>query len=472
MREDPISRRTVPLSIPGPSAGEPTSVPAARDYYDRSWGAFVEGQHVDANDELWARQVPIMRVFAYAVIAVTLVSGYPRDDSTGWRGPAFAALIAAVAVVFWFMWVRKVIWQYPVRTLGAHAVFQVLVYAALVTLSPQAALLQLIVYPQVVFSIAIRWAVAGSLAVGACTGLAALARSSTDPAAALPVLFYNLLIATLVVTLGVWIRQTISQSMERRALIGAITEARAELASAELDAVVAGERTRMAREIHDTLAQGFTSVVALLEAADADLDRHSERAREDIRAAREIARSSLSDARTMVWALRPEAIAAAGLPAAIERVARLGGSTDPAVDATVCGRQRRLHPDVEVTLLRAAQEAVANARRHAAASRISVTLTYFDDEISLDVADDGRGFDPEAAARSGGLGLLGMRERAEALGGSVSIESSPGEGSAIAVTLPALEPAGPATSPVPAAAPAPAVAPAPETGPDDLGAAR
>jgi signal transduction histidine kinase len=96
---------------------------------------------------------------------------------------------------------------------------------------------------------------------------------------------------------------------------------------------------------------------------------------------------------------------------------------------------------LEVTLLRAAQEAVANARRHAGATRISVTLTYFDDEISLDVADDGRGFDTAAAPRSGGLGLLGMRERAEAVGGSVSIESTLGEGTAVAIILPAIEPA-------------------------------
>ena len=92
-----------------------------------------------------------------------------------------------------------------------------------------------------------------------------------------------------------------------------------------------------------------------------------------------------------------------------------------------------------MTLLRAAQEAIANARRHAAASHITVTLTYYPDEVSLDVTDDGCGFDPSEALKRGGLGLIGMRERAEALGGSLAIESTPGEGTAVAVTLPAIE---------------------------------
>ena len=110
-----------------------------------------------------------------------------------------------------------------------------------------------------------------------------------------------------------------------------------------------------------------------------------------------------------------------------------------------------------MALLRAAQESLANARRHARATRISVTLTYFTDQASLDVIDDGRGFDASVVAGSGGMGLLGMRERAERLGGSVVIESAPGEGTAVAVTLPAIEP------PLPGPAPA---AGAPDTGSD------
>ena len=107
------------------------------------------------------------------------------------------------------------------------------------------------------------------------------------------------------------------------------------------------------------------------------------------------------------------------------------------------GRPRSLHPDVEVAILRAAQEALANVRRHAHARRTTMTLTYFDDEVSLDVIDDGRGFDPGALAApgpSGGHGLRGMRERAERLGGRLEIETAVGEGTAIALALPAVAP--------------------------------
>jgi len=110
---------------------------------------------------------------------------------------------------------------------------------------------------------------------------------------------------------------------------------------------------------------------------------------------------------------------------------------------TVTGSIRALHPDVEVTLLRAAQESLANVRRYAAARRVTVTLSYFNDLVTLDVADDGRGFDPASRADpgpAGGLGLIGMRERAEGLGGSLAVESAIGEGTTIAVSLPAIPP--------------------------------
>ena len=452
MADRPVARQA---TEPGSSDGDtavpaPTSVPRAghADYYDPAWGALVEGQRVDEADEPWFRQLPHMRVYGFVVLAVALVTAYPRVDPGGWRGPAAVAGIATLAVVFWIMWVRRPIWEYPTRILAAHGAFQVAAYAGLVSISPSFAVLQLVVYPQVVFSLPMRWSIAGGMSIGVITGIAILAGSSSLETA-LPLVFYNLLTAALVVAMAVWMRQTIAQSMERRALIEQLQVARLELAAAETEAAVAEERARFAREIHDTLAQGFASVVTHLEAADATLDADPTRARGDVRAAREVARASLADARTLVWALRPETIATAGLPAAIERIATTAASAGtPVVEVTISGRPRTLHPEVEVTLLRAAQECMANARRHAAATRVTVTLTYFADEVSLDVADDGCGFDPSAAGRTGGMGLLGMRERVDGLGGRLAIESATGEGTIVAVTLPAIEP------PVPSAAPA------------------
>jgi signal transduction histidine kinase len=404
--------------------------------------------------------LPVMRIYGFVVLAVGLLVAYPRNDPSGWRGPASLALVAALAVAFWLMWERRPIWEYGPRTLAAHGVFQLAAYAALVSLSWPFAVLQLVVYPQILFSLPVAWAIAGGLFIGAITGLAILAGSSAGLATALPLAVYSLLTSALFVAIAVWMRRTIAQSMERRALIGELTTARQELAAAEREAAVAGERARLAREIHDTLAQGFASVVTHLEAAEACLGPDEERARRDVRSAQEVARASLAETRTLVWALRPEMIATAGLPAAIERVAAAGGSAGPAVEVTISGPPRRLHPAVEVTLLRAAQEALANARRHAAAAHVVVTLTYFADAVSLDVADDGRGFDPTTADRSGGLGLLGMRERVADLGGELAIESAPGEGTALAVTLPAIEP------PTPVVASANAAGASPEAGMD------
>lgn len=466
-----------------PQRGVAAMADEPRDYYDPAWGTYVvENQGIDARGELWDRQLPVMRVFGYLVLGLALVAGLPRGATEPWQPALAVATVGVLAVVFTVMWVRRPIWVYSTRTLAIHGAFQLAAYALLVSLSPGFAVLQLIVYPQVVFSLPVRWSIAGSLFIGAFTGLVIVADAG-DPMSALPWLLGSLLVAALVIVMGIWMRLTISQSLERRALISELTAARHELASAEREAAVAEERARLSREIHDTLAQGFASVVAHLEAADASLGSDAGRARGDVRAAAEVARASLAEARTLVWELRPETIADAGLPAAIERIAAAGQGADgskgaggqlrdaagprpgPTVAVSISGEPRTLHPEVEVTLLRAAQEALANARRHAAASRIDVTLTYFGDQVSLDVVDDGRGFDPATTGHSPGLGLRGMRERAEALGGSLVIESVAGEGTTVAVTLPAIEPpASFTTARQDAAVVAPAAAPAPVRG--------
>ena len=212
-------------------------------------------------------------------------------------------------------------------------------YAALVALSPAFVVLQILIYPQVVFSLALRWAIAGGFAIGAISALVVLAGAGGDIQAALPGMAGALLTAGMVVALAMWIRETIAQSLERRSLIDQLTAARRELAAAERAAGVADERTRLAREIHDTLAQGFASVVTHLEAADASLAGDPERARRHVTAAEEVARASLAETRTLVWALRPEAIATAGLAAAIERVA--GGGRSRARQNRCRGRRLR-----------------------------------------------------------------------------------------------------------------------------------
>jgi signal transduction histidine kinase len=120
-------------------------------------------------------------------------------------------------------------------------------------------------------------------------------------------------------------------------------------------------------------------------------------------------------------------------------VRRWSADTGIPASTTVTGEAFGLHPEGEVTLLRSAQEALANVRRHAGASQVQVTLSYLPDLVMLDVRDDGVGMDPAALPRrhvEGGFGLEAMRQRAERAGGRLTVESTPGEGTAIAVALP------------------------------------
>jgi signal transduction histidine kinase len=208
-------------------------------------------------------------------------------------------------------------------------------------------------------------------------------------------------------------------------------------------AAVLDERQRLAREIHDTLAQGFTSIVLHLEAAEGALPGEWQVVRQHLDQARRTARDSLVQARRLVWALRPAILERTSLPTAVERVvARWMADTGITARATMTGTACPLPPPAEITLLRAVQEALSNVRKHARADQVSVTLSYMGDVVVLDVQDDGVGFDPAgvqappAVGEAGGFGLAAMRERVEELGGALLVESAPDEGTTLVVEIP------------------------------------
>jgi signal transduction histidine kinase len=205
-------------------------------------------------------------------------------------------------------------------------------------------------------------------------------------------------------------------------------------------AAVLAERNRIARELHDTLAQGFTGVSMQLEAVSAKLGRE-ESARAHLNQARLLVRSSLAEARRSVRDLRSELLDGASLCEALKVVARqLTDGSDVRAEVSVGGAQRRLPERVERNLFRVGQEALTNAARHAGATRLRVRLDYEEGRVRLEVADDGRGFRPSDYATgggdSGGFGLQGMRERVAQLGGELSIESRPGAGTQVTATVP------------------------------------
>lgn len=212
----------------------------------------------------------------------------------------------------------------------------------------------------------------------------------------------------------------------------------AQLVEQARDAGVVEERQRMAREIHDTLAQGLTGIVAQIQAAEQAAEQ-PERWRRHLRTAAQLARESLAEARRSVQAVRPEALENARLPEAAAEVARRWSSIEGVgVEVTTTGRPRPLPTEVEVTLLRTAQEALANVAKHARAGRVGVTLSYMEDAVTLDVRDDGVGFAVGAAAGDG-VGLVAMRQRVEGLGGRLEIESEPGGGTAISASAPTVD---------------------------------
>jgi signal transduction histidine kinase/ligand-binding sensor domain-containing protein len=202
-------------------------------------------------------------------------------------------------------------------------------------------------------------------------------------------------------------------------------------------AAVLAERNRIAREIHDTLAQGFVGIAVQLDTVAKMQAVSAEAAREHLDRARILARSSLAEARRTVWALRAGALETEDLAGALREIAdQLSGETSVAVE--VSGARRRLPPDVENNLFRIGQEAVANAVRHAQARRIRVDLDYGDRRVRLSVRDDGRGFDVEAATHSapGHFGLAGIRERVHNLGGELTVLSAQGDGAELIVEVP------------------------------------
>lgn len=234
--------------------------------------------------------------------------------------------------------------------------------------------------------------------------------------------------------LGRWVKQVVAQSEERAALIEQLESTRAELAAAHREAGIMAERHRIAGEIHDTLAQGFTSIVTLVQAAMAGLESQ-EPAREHLRLALATARENLAEARTLVSTLGPAGLEDGSLADAIRRAAdSTGASGGMRACCEVTGTPRQLPTGTEVMLLRVCQEALANVRKHAAATRVDVRLAYGRRAAELTVADDGRGFDKGTVC--GGYGLRGMRERARQAGGSVEVTTSPEAGTVVRAEVP------------------------------------
>ncbi|MCF6467735.1 sensor histidine kinase [Nonomuraea sp. MG754425] len=206
----------------------------------------------------------------------------------------------------------------------------------------------------------------------------------------------------------------------------------AQLLTQAHQAGILDERQRMAREIHDTLAQGLTGIITQLRAAQRVEDSGTH-----VTLALNLAQDSLTEARRSVSALQPHQLEDAHLPEAMTTLARnWSQSTGVDLHVEVTGDRVPLSPVIDVTLFRVAQEALNNVAKHAHATRAGLTLSYTGTVVLLDIRDNGTGIhNPD----SKGFGLSSMRQRLRGVGGSLEIESTPGEGTAVSATVPALQ---------------------------------
>lgn len=380
------------------------------------------------------------------ITAVVLLRPTPSGP-----GPA-VTLALAVGVAGWYgLWavIRRIERQPPSRV-AFFFVGMAALWTALIMIHPLFQVVAAFLFvPLCVISVG--WAVAaGALFVGGVAMRTIVFGGGISwlevALVAVPVGFGLLLV--------LYVAAIVNQSRERHRLLEELRDTRAELAAAERQAGALGERERLSREIHDALAQGFTSIVMLLEAAEESLSPGESAARRQIAQAIQTARESLSEARRLVRALAPEPLVRESLPGALELLTgRLAQEAGIDARTVITGRPRPLPTAHEIALLRVAQEALANVRRHARASRATLTLSYLPVVTVLDVQDDGVGLadrQPPGGV-GGGFGIPNMRRRLEELGGKLTVESAPGEGTTLVAELPLLKER-PAERPAPAEA--------------------
>lgn len=383
--------------------------------------------------EVWEQWDWVWHISAYTFLGLNIVLVLGNTPPIS-RPLLFLALSALLAL--WYLpFVATPItswWNTP-----RHGVLYFLLgwalWGGLLALDDCCLLLAGMFYPVIFTRFPIRWAI--TVAVSQTLGLYLLFVLLYTPENWLIALLIALGLMIAAILIGVFVAAVIRQSEERQRLLDEFIQTRARLLKAEREVGVLAERQRLAREIHDTLAQQFTSIIMHLSAA-----RLGDPATIQLRMqqAEQSARAGLNEARRIVWDMRPEQLEHASLVEGLEGVvARWSVENAVKVAVAVTGNPHPLNAAIDVALLRISQEALHNIRKHARAQNVNITLSYMPDMLALDVVDDGQGFD---AVQDGyGFGLKSMRERAEELGGSLTIESEPGQGTKIAVSIPVLE---------------------------------
>jgi signal transduction histidine kinase len=370
--------------------------------------------------------------FAGVLVLAAALAVFERELDAG-RRAAVLALLGGIALLYTVAGVRAFHRHCSPLPSRLYVGGVVPLVVAAFALYPGVGLVFFAVFAQLWALLPTRQAIAATVVLSAAIGVVLVVSFDASPAGAVLQTGVSLTFSLL---FGLWISRIIDQSHRRAEVIGELEATRAELAAVSHDAGVLAERERLAREIHDTLAQGFTSVLMLLELAESDVDADPAAARRRLAMAQQTVRQNLAEARSLVAALTPVDLQAAPLPEAVGRVVeRFGRERGLPAALAVEGTPQPLPASQEVVLLRAAQEALANVGRHAGSCRVSVTLRYGADGAELAVTDDGSGFVPDGTPATG-YGLAGMRRRVEEAGGVLRVDSAPGAGTTVRVSLP------------------------------------
>jgi signal transduction histidine kinase len=360
--------------------------------------------------------------FAVTLVAVVAVLLLVSDEPVSYRLVSAGLLIVmAIGYVFYGR-PHIVVEQEPGARPGRIFVGGlVLLLVPAVVFDGNASFLLFAVCPLLFMSLATREAIIMIIVVNFLPVLAALLRNGADAALGIftPIMIFTVVLG---IAMGTWITRIISESQERAQLIAELQESREEVGRLSREAGVAAERARLAAEIHDTLAQGFTSLVTLVQAAESELDSDTDKARRHLTLAARTARENLTEARALVAGLTPTALGTGSLDQAIHRqLERFAEEHPVSVTYQADGDSASLPTVLEVVLLRMVQESLTNVRKHAEATEVTITLRVNESCASMRVKDNGVGFDPGQPAD--GFGLRGMRNRAGQVGGQLTVHS-------------------------------------------------
>ncbi|MFJ3394580.1 sensor histidine kinase [Leifsonia aquatica] len=346
-----------------------------------------------------------------------------------------AAIVLALLPLFWLLVRRGSVPDDAARSI-AYCVVASVGYLVALSLNDWVNVALFVLSPQFFLLLSLLPAAGAIVLVNAGGVVVRWAIGDITPASLVDVAGMTLLVIAFSIFFGHRVAAVSKQSAERGRLIDRLRQQQKEIAQLSEQQGAAAERERIAREMHDTLAQGFTSIVTLGHAVQGELTADPVAARRHVELMTETAQENLQESRRIIAAMSPGRLNGSPLPEVLERVvARFAEESGVSAGFVVDGEARPAPPAVDVVALRLLQESLSNVRKHAAARTVDVELAYLPDAVRLRVTDDGRGFDRDAPR--GGYGLDGMAARVREAGGRFEVESEPGRGTGITAELPA-----------------------------------